>query len=115
MNHSVNLVEPGVKYFFNESLKQCGKTKYVYYSELLNVMLFIIFFSILGVFLYYSYQNKERKEKKKQMTNMEKQQFIIQLGDKMRAMEKQKYKQESMITNLPEFESEFEIAMKKFM
>lgn len=113
--NSSPLVEPGVKYFFNESLKQCSKTKFKYYSEIVNFLLFSLFFIILGGVLYYCYKDKERKVKKKEITNMEKQQFIIQLGDKMREMEKQKYKQHSMITNLPEFESEFEIAMKKFM
>jgi len=115
MNGNISLVEPGVKYFLNETLKNCQKTKYYYYSEVVNMGLFIIFFILLGGGLFYLYREKQTKEIEKELSNLEKQQYIINLSNKMRDIKMDKYKQKNMITNLPEFESQFEMTMKKFI
>ena len=112
---NITLIEPGVKYFLNETLKNCQKNKYNYYSEMTNIILFLVFFILLGGILYYLYGEKLRKEKKREISNLEKQQYVINLSNKMKDIKMDKYKQKNMITDLPEFTSEFEITMKKFL
>lgn len=106
------LTEPGVKYFLRETLKNCNKTKYDYYNHLFNIALFIIFFTILGITIYYSYKDK-KEAKDKEMKNFERQQYILN----MVTQHNNKMLKEggTKITDLPEFESEFEITMKKFI
>ena len=38
------LIEPGVKYFLNETLNKCREYKLEYYNTLYNISLAIIFF-----------------------------------------------------------------------
>lgn len=115
MNGTVKLVEPGVKYFFNETLKQCKKTKQEYYNLLYNGVLLLLFILCLGGVLYYNYREKEMNEELKEIRNEQKQKYIIELSNKLRRIEEDKTKNINMITGLPNFESEFEITMKKFL
>ncbi len=39
----LKLIEPGVKYFIDATLKKCHKKKEKYNSTLCNVMIFLIF------------------------------------------------------------------------
>ena len=43
------LTEPGVKYFLNETLKQCHSFREKYNNMLFNVALFVGFLVILGI------------------------------------------------------------------
>ena len=52
------LTEPGVKYFLNETLKQCHKIKEIYYNHLFKVGMMCSFFIILGILLMYKYKGK---------------------------------------------------------
>ena len=47
-----NLIEPGMKYFIKESLKNCNKFKHSYNNYVINLTLFIVFIAILGIFLF---------------------------------------------------------------
>ena len=64
------LTEPGVKYFINETLKQCHQFKEKYHNLNLNIGLLVLFFIILGILLLYKYKGKitpeEIKEKELQ-------------------------------------------------
>ena len=106
------LTEPGVKYFLNETLKNCRKHKYEHYNQLLNIILFFIFFGILGIVIYYSYREKKDEETREEK-NVKKQQYVLNMVREHN--EKQLRKHGDKITDLPDFESEFEITMKKFL
>jgi len=107
-----SLTEPGVRYFIGETLKNCSKHKFEYNNTLLNTGLFILFFSILGIVVYFSYKNKQ-EDTDKELENEKKQQYVLNMVKHMN--DKQLRKHGDKITDLPEFESEFELTMKKFL
>ena len=64
-----SLTEPGVKYFLNETLKQCHIVKNQFHNTVINVGLLIGFLLVLGLILLYKYKGRltdVEKEKKKQ-------------------------------------------------
>ena len=97
-----NLIEPGVKYFLDETLKNCNKKRTEYNNSLFNLILFLGFFIFISLFLYYKFKNRptekdlEKKEKLKKY-------YII---NKIKSLnEKAAQERMEMITNLPKFES----------
>ena len=99
------LTEPGVKYFLNETLKQCHHFKDKHHNTLFNVGMFIGFMVILGILLLYKYKGKltlaEREEKEE-----EKKRYIL---SKIRNYQQSKLKaQQELITGLPHWETELE-------
>ena len=48
-----SLLEPGAKYFFNETLKNTNRKNSSYKNNLVNLGLFLFFITILGLLLYY--------------------------------------------------------------
>ena len=52
------LTEPGVKYFINETLKQCHQFKEQHQNMLFNIGLLVSFFIVLGSLLLYKYKGK---------------------------------------------------------
>ena len=95
------LTEPGVKYFLNESLKQCHIFKEKYNNTLFNIGLTILFFIILGVLLLYKYKGKLTPEEMEEKEN-EKKQYIL---SKIKNYQESKLRaQQELITGLPHFE-----------
>ena len=99
-----SLVEPGVKYFLNQTLKQCGIIKNNVYNYLFNITLFVLFLLILGGLLLSKYKGKltptQIYEKNKQ-----KQQYIL---SKIKNYETtKKIQREELITGLPSWQNEF--------
>ena len=109
---NANLVEPGVKYFLNETLKQCQHNKYIYYNQLYNIVLFMLFIFVLGGILVYTYKNKENSYQRKQR-EINQGEYLASKIHKIK-MEKQRERGQ-MITNIPEFESSQHIQTKKFL
>ena len=107
-----NLTEPGVKYFMKETLKNCNKNKFEYNNTLLNTGLFVLFFSILAIVIYFSYRKKQDVIDK-EIENEKRQHYVLNMVKNMNNRELQKHGDN--ITDLPKFESEFEITMKKFL
>ncbi len=99
------LIEPGVKYFLNETLKQCHMIRIKYYNFVFNIGLAIVFFVILGILLFYKYKGKltpEEKEYKEQ----EKQQYIL---SKIKNFQIAKlHAEQALITGLPHWEDEYQ-------
>ena len=66
------LTEPGVRYFLNQTLKQCHIIKNNFHNTVINIGLLIAFLLVLGLILLYKYKGrltdleKEKKNKKKQ-------------------------------------------------
>lgn len=100
------LTEPGVKYFLNETLKQCHKFKEEYISTIVNICLFIGFLIILGILLLYKYKGKLSPQEIKQKEVLKKQYILSKIKNfqdaKLRA-------QQELITGLPHWENEFDI------
>jgi len=70
------LVEPGVRYFLRETLKQCKDFKDKYNNTLFNIGLFVFFLLLLFGILVYKYKGKLTPVEKNQKT-WEKQQYIL--------------------------------------
>jgi hypothetical protein len=99
------LTEPGVKYFLNQTLKQCHIIKDKYKNFLFNLSLFIGFLLILGFILIYKYKGRLTPREKHEK-NREKQQYIL---SKIKILQDTKRKlHQDLITGLPEWESHHE-------
>lgn len=104
------LIEPGVKYFLNETLKQCHKFKEKYNNTIFNISLFVLFFILLGILLAFKYKGKSTPQEKEQK-ELEKKQYIL---SKIRNYQEAKTRsQQELITGLPHWETEFDIIHKK--
>jgi len=104
-NSKPMLTEPGVKYFLNETLKQCHQFKEKHNNMLFNIGLLIGFFIILGILLLYKYKGKLTPEEIEQK-ELEKKRYIL---SKIRNYQDAKIRaQQELITGLPHWESEFD-------
>jgi len=96
------LTEPGVKYFLNESLKQCHMFKEKYNNTLFNIGITISFFIILGILLLYKYKGKLTPDEIEENENNKKTYILSKIKNyqdsKLRA-------QQQLITGLPHWEN----------
>jgi hypothetical protein len=105
------LTEPGTKYFLSETLKICNNKKQSKNVFLFNIGLLLLFIIILVACLVYKYSTKldgkavDEKNIMKQNYILSKLQNIIDVSGK---------KNKDMITNLPKFESDYELLHEKF-
>jgi hypothetical protein len=100
------LTEPGVKYFINETLKQCHCFKEKYQNMMFNIGLLVVFFIILGILLLYKYKGKLTREEMEEK-ELVKKQYIL---SKIRIFQDAKIRsQQELITGLPHWENEFDI------
>jgi hypothetical protein len=99
------LIEPGVKYFLNETLKQCKDFKDKYYNTLFNVSLGIFFIILIMLILFYKYKGKLTPSEK-ESKNREKQQYIL---SKIKNYQDAKLRaQQNLITGLPNWDNEYD-------
>ena len=103
------LVEPGVKIFLNQTLKQCRVFKNTFNNILFNVGLLFIFVIILGSLLIYKYKGKLNPIEKEQK-NKEKQQYILTKIKNYQTAKR--IEQQELITGLPNWENEFDYIHK---
>lgn len=98
------LIEPGIKYFLNESLKQCHLYKTKYYNFIINLGLFIFFVIILGSLLLIKYKGK-LSNREKEIKNREKEQYIL---SKIKNFQESKRKaHQELITGLPNWDNDY--------
>lgn len=100
MNINPRLIEPGVKYFLNETLKQCKEFKNQYHNLLFNIVLFLVFITILSTILLIKYKGKLTPSEK-EMKNREKQQYI--LSKIKNYQDAKRIAQQELITGLPQW------------
>jgi hypothetical protein len=104
------LTEPGVKYFLNQTLKQCHIIRNNFHNTIFNIGLLFAFLLLLGLILLYKYKGKlspvELEEK-----NKEKQQYI--LSKIKNFQEAKRIAHQELITGLPAWESEYDIIHSK--
>lgn len=97
-SESPKLIEPGVKYFLNETLKHCNEFKSEHYNLLYNLGFFFLFIFIIGTILLIKFKGKLTPYEK-EMKEREKQQYIL---SKIRNYQDTKRRtQQGLITNLP--------------
>jgi hypothetical protein len=106
------LVENGVKYFLNETLKQCHAFKAKYQNLMFNIGLFCLFVLILACILIYKYKGK-LSPMERQRKDREKQQYILSKVQKFQLAKKQAHQE--LITGLPNWETENETFSKKLI
>lgn len=94
------LVEPGVKYFLSETLKECKDFRLRYNNILYNVGLFVFFLLILGGVLLYKFKGKLTPQEKSKK-NSEKQQYI--LSKIKNFQDAKRIAHQELITGLPNF------------
>lgn len=100
------LTEPGVKYFLNETLKQCHSFREKYNNMLFNVGLFVGFLVILGILLLYKYKGKLTPQEIEQK-EIDKKKYIL---SKIKNYQDTRLRaQQQLITGLPHLENEFDI------
>ena len=100
------LIEPGVKYFLNETLKQCSIFKNKYNNMMFNILLGIIFLLILGLILLFKYKGKLTPVEK-EIKNRQKKQYIL---SKIQNFQESKQRaQQELSTGLPQWETEYDI------
>ena len=105
------LTEPGVKYFLKETLKNCKIKKDLQFNMLMNLGLLGVFVIIVSILLYYKYKTRPTEEDRKKKKQLKREYFV----NKVRQMQAVKAKQlNEQITNLPKFESPFELLHKNF-
>ena len=98
------LIEPGIKYYLSQSLKNCRSLKDYYYNIVFNVGIFIIFVTVIIIVLNFKYKGatsnyeKIKKEEKKKL-------YILEQIKKMQQL--QKNNSMDLITNLPLYKKEF--------
>jgi hypothetical protein len=104
------LTEPGIKYFLNETLKQCHVYKINYNNLLINIGLFIGFLLILGAILFYKYKGR-LTQVEKDRKNREKQEYIL---SKVKSFQEAKRTaHQELISGLPGWDSEYDIINNK--
>ena len=106
-DHSISpiLVEPGMKYFINMSLKDCHEVKTAFNNSLYNISLAFLFIFILACILLYKYKGKPTLQELKQK-NIIKQNYIL---SKIKQTQKDKQKlRGELITGLPNSNNDFE-------
>ena len=106
------LTEPGVKYFLNETLKQCHTFKEKHNNTLFNIGLLIGFFVILGVLLLYKYKGKLTREELRENEESKKRYIMSKIRNYQQAKLRS---QQELITGLPHWESELESVNKSII
>tara|TARA_B100000902_G_scaffold305286_1_gene293700 strand:+ start:369 stop:710 length:342 start_codon:yes stop_codon:yes gene_type:complete len=110
MNRPI-LTEPGVSYFLKETLKKCKIKKDVEMNNLMNLGLLITFITITSSLLYYKFKTRPTEEDREKLKRLKRDYFV----NRVRRLESKKAKQlQQSITNLPKFESPFELLHKNF-
>jgi hypothetical protein len=91
-----SLTEPGVKYFLNETLKQCHIVKNKFHNTVINIGLLIGFLLVLGLILLYKYKGR--------LT--EKQQYILSKVKNLQEAKRRAHQE--LITGLPNWENDYD-------
>jgi hypothetical protein len=99
------LTEPGVKYFLNQTLKQCHIVKDKFYNSVFNIGLLFAFLIVLGLILLYKYKGRLTPAEIEQK-NKEKQQYIL---SKIKTFQETKRRaHQELITGLPNWDNLYE-------
>jgi hypothetical protein len=111
MNNNISsplLVEPGVKYFLNATLKECNEYKNKFNNIVFNLFILFIFVFILGIILLYRYKGKPTKVEL-EIKNRKKQEYIISKLQEISNIKKNM--NDNLITDLPNWSDHPELQL----
>jgi len=77
-----SLVEPGVKYFLGETLKQCKGAKNRYYNLIFNLSIGFFVIGGICIFLYVHY-NGEGKKEERELKRKQSEEYMINMIHKI--------------------------------
>lgn len=103
------LVEPGTRYFLNETLKKCSEFREKYKNQLFNLGIFITFIVLLCALLMYKYKGKPSAQEKHIQENNKKQYILSTIKNYQDA---KRTAQQQLITGLPQWDNEYEAIMQ---
>jgi len=106
-----NLIEPGMKYFMDATLKKCRANKNEYYSKMFNSICLIGFLLVLGIFLVIRYKGKLTPIQKQKKLD-EQRHYVLSKIKQFQDIKRQQ--RQELITNLPKWESDLKIMNDKF-
>ncbi len=105
------LTEPGIKYFLNETLKQCKDYKEKFYNSLFNFSLLAAFCLVLAGILYYKYQGKPTPVEIERKNNQKKQFVMSKIKNFLDA---KRLAHQELITGLPGWDSEYDVITTRY-
>ena len=105
------LIEPGVKYFLKETLKQCNFKKKSNYNLMFNIGLFVTFIGLFSGIIYFKYKNKQTPEDKGKIKDIKQYYFLKQIK-KIKQMQKEE--NNKFIASMPKFENPFTTLHENF-
>ena len=112
IENKARLIDPGVKYFFNNILKNCNNVKQKYYNLYYNFTLLGLFIIILAIILITRYKGKKNK-KEQYLKSLKNKEYIMSklvYYNKADIDNKQRLKN-NMITNLPDYSNHPEASL----
>jgi hypothetical protein len=104
------LIEPGVKYFLGQTLKQCKEFKNKHNNLLFNIFLFLLFVLILASILLYKYKGKV-SHAEKEVQDREKKQYILTRIKNFQ--DAKRLASQELITGLPTWENEYDTITRR--
>ena len=105
------LVEPGMKYFMDATLKKCKSNKNEYYTKIFNFVTLIAFLLVLGIFLIIRYKGKLTPMQKQKKLDEQRHYILSQIKQFQNIKREQR---EELISNIPKWESDLNILNDKF-
>jgi len=96
------LIEPGVRYFLNGTLKECRRFKDNHISIIFNISMILLLFCLVGGFLLYRYKGKPTLAEL-DLKNRQKQEYIVSKLQQLAYHKKKNAINTTMITGLPEW------------
>ena len=98
-------------FFFAETLKQCNKKRNEYIHFKFNIICVIAFFSFLGMFLLFKYKTKLSPKEKADKERAQ-QEYIL---NKLKTIHVANQREQNYyVTNLPTFESDYDLLRRKY-
>jgi hypothetical protein len=105
-----SLIEPGVKYFLNNALKQSHIIREKFHNTIFNIGMLFLFLLILGFVLVYKYKGKLTPSEIIEKNN-EKHYYILEKIKNYQIAKQQS--QQALITGLPQWENEYNTLYSK--
>lgn len=100
-----SLIEPGARYFLNETLSRCSKFKEQYYNNIVNISIAAFIILIVAIYLYYKYKGKPSPSEK-MLKDRERKHYI--LSRIKNYQDAKRMESQTLITGMPTWENEYD-------
>ena len=101
-----SLIEPGMKYYINQTLKNCKDFKNRHYNYIYNIGMFLFFALLCIIILSYMYRRKNNSIEKEERETLKKH-YILSKLHQLNAIRYRK--NNNTITNLPTWDDHPEL------